>query len=249
MKRNMKRGVYEAIENGEFEKVKQAFTLTPPIFNGVNDTMVEIACTHGHLEMAQWLFSQISPASIGKYLPKIFYTTGIRGHQAMVQWLLEVEPSLVTQLDDVFSSVCSKNHEMATWIYSNYPTVNVSANNEHAFRIACWYGKLEIAQWLYSIRPTLDVSALKEEAFCSACHNGHLHVVQWLLEIKPSIHISADDNAVFYHACFTGYMDVLKWLLSTGHPMDLTPGDVKRGIELCQNSEMIQWLSTVYRDK
>jgi hypothetical protein len=92
----------------------------------------------------------------------------------------------------------------------------------------------------------LDVSALKEEAFCSACHNGHLHVVQWLLEIKPTIHISADDNAVFYHACFTGHMDVLKWLLSTGHPMELTPDDVKRGIELCQNSEMIQWLSTTY---
>ena len=33
------------------------------------------------------------------------------------------------------------------------PTINVSANNEFAFRRSCHYGQLEVAQWLRSLDP------------------------------------------------------------------------------------------------
>ena len=90
--------------------------------------------------------------------------------------------------------------------------IDISADNEHAFRYACYNGHLELVQWLYQIKPTIDISADNEHAFRGACENGHLNVAQWLYKIKPTIHISARDEYAFRIACEYGHLELAQWL-------------------------------------
>ena len=92
----------------------------------------------------------------------------------------------------LFKYMCKNGHlEDAQHILEVYPTIDISDNNEYAFRIACCCDHLQIAQWLYEMKPTLDISADDESAFQFACQNGHLEVAQWLYQVKPTINISA----------------------------------------------------------
>ena len=74
-------------------------------------------------------------------------------------------------------------------ILKNHPDINISTNNEYAFRTACENGHLQVAQWLYQSKPTLDISAYKEEAFRFACAYGHLQVAQWIQSLNPNKYV------------------------------------------------------------
>ena len=70
--------------------------------------------------------------------------------------------------------------------YEEYkPHINISTENEEAFRLACENGNLEVAKWLYQIKPTIDVSAKNDYAFCYTCENGNLNVAKWLQTLMP----------------------------------------------------------------
>ena len=75
------------------------------------------------------------------------------------------------------------------------PTINISDQNESAFRVACLNGHLKLAQWLFKVKPDIDISAENEFAFRWACANGHLQVCQWLQSLKPYLYvINYDEN-------------------------------------------------------
>ena len=55
-------------------------------------------------------------------------------------------------------------------LYNLYPNnINISANEEKAFRLACKYGHLDIAKWLLEVKPDINISANVEKAFRHAC--------------------------------------------------------------------------------
>jgi ankyrin repeat protein len=84
---------------------------------------------------------------------------------------------------------------MAQWLLQICPTINISANNEQAFRYACIEGYLEVAKWLLQVCPNIHISAYNEEAFRWACVNGHLEVAKWLHQMKPYLYvIEYDEN-------------------------------------------------------
>lgn len=94
------------------------------------------------------------------------------------------------------------------------PTINISYENDYAFRFACVEGHLGVAQWLLSIKPDINISANNEHAFKYTCFKGHLEVAQWLLSIKPDIDISVDNDVVFRFVCQTGDLVIAQWLQS-----------------------------------
>ena len=70
---------------------------------------------------------------------------------------------------------CGRLQEAQLFLLEN-PSLDVSSNDERAFRTACYYGNLakgqqktqsvfciEVAQWLLSIKPTIDVSFNNDE--------------------------------------------------------------------------------------
>jgi hypothetical protein len=57
-----------------------------------------------------------------------------------------------------FREACVFGHlEVAKWLLSVKPDINISANNEEPFRLACFARKLEVAKWLQSLKYYLYV--------------------------------------------------------------------------------------------
>ena len=82
--------------------------------------------------------------------------------------------------------------EVAQWMLSLKPDIDISSHNECAFRSACEKGHLEVAKWLLSLKPDIDISANEEYAFKFACKNGHLEVAKWLCTLNETYYIEID---------------------------------------------------------
>jgi len=65
------------------------------------------------------------------------------------------------------------------------PDIDISAENDYAFRWACYNGHLEVAQWLLIKKQDINISFDNHFAFRNACINGHLEVVKWLQSLSP----------------------------------------------------------------
>ena len=53
-----------------------------------------------------------------------------------------------------FQNACKNgNLEEAKILLQNNPNINISADNEWAFKLACEKGHLEVAQWLQTLNP------------------------------------------------------------------------------------------------
>ena len=104
--------------------------------------------------------------------------------------------------------------KVTKWLLSVKPDINISANNDHAFRYSCLKGHLEVAKWLLSVKPDINISAKDEWAFRYSCSYGHLEVAKWLLSVKPDINISAKDDEAFCCACIYKKSKLIEWLQS-----------------------------------
>ena len=111
-----------------------------------------------------------------------------------------------------FIHACEKGDlELAQQLFYNN-NINISTNNEEAFRYACYHGHLQVAQGLLYVKPNINISADNEQTFRDVCYFGHLQVAQWLLSVKPDINISAKDDYAFHWACYYGHLQVAQWL-------------------------------------
>jgi len=90
--------------------------------------------------------------------------------------------------NEQFIRAC-KNGDLDTIreIYMWNPNIDISAEDEEAFRCACENEHLEVVRQLYEWKPTIDISAHDEWAFRKACYNGHLKIVRQLYDWKPTI--------------------------------------------------------------
>ena len=98
-------------------------------------------------------------------------------------------------------------------------SIDISMEDELAFRYSCEKGNLELAKWLLEMKPNIDISALSDYSFRLACCNGHLHIAKWLLQIKPMITI---ENLIFYSTCENGYLEIAKWLFQINPKINIS---------------------------
>ena len=75
-------------------------------------------------------------------------------------------------------------------ILKDNPTLNIHAEYDYAFRLACQSGYLDIARWLIDLSKDtetfggpIDIHACSDDAFLSAYYYyyGHLHIARWLI--------------------------------------------------------------------
>ena len=125
--------------------------------------------------------------------------------------------------------------------------IDISAENEFAFRYACYNGHLDLAQWLYKIKPTIDISVQNDLAFCWTCNEGHLDLAQWLYKIKPTIDISAKDEYAFRGACINGHLELAQWLYQIKPTIHISAEDEEAFRLACENGHLalIKWLQTL----
>ena len=66
-------------------------------------------------------------------------------------------------MENNFIDLCkSRKLKEAKRCYLNNPTIDISVDNEYAFRSACYYGQLKVAKWLLQIKPDINIFAYGE---------------------------------------------------------------------------------------
>ena len=129
----------------------------------------------------------------------------------------------------------------------NKGKIDISMEDELAFRYSCEKGNLELAKWLLKIKPNINISACGEYAFRWACAEGYLKIAKWLLKIKPNINISEYCEYAFIFACKNGKLDVIKWLLEIKPDINISINNEAAFAWSCINGhlEIVKLLFTI----
>ena len=208
------------------------------LFNPLNDgnKLLYYFCKHGLLNEIQILVNIVRDEIIIN--SNVFTHACLNNHLEVAKFLFHVNPSVVKLLSGgyyLFRELCTAGKlEMAKWLLSVCPTINISDNEEVIFLNACESGKLELAKWLLSVCPTINISIRDEFAFRYACVYNHLHVAKWLLSVKPTIDVTALNDFAF---CFTA-LEIATWLAS------IKPWKYKVEIQTCNSSITNSTLNT-----
>ncbi len=113
-----------------------------------------------------------------------------------------------------FGSACKIGRkDMAEFLLHVFPEpyINISADNEYAFRIACSSGNFELVTWLHSKKPDINVSANNDDAFVWASVNNNLDIVRWLGD-NFDINISVENDRAFRWACKFGNLEMVQYI-------------------------------------
>ena len=114
--------------------------------------------------------------------------------------------------------------------------INIHANNEEGFILACTNGHIDVVRYLVELYQNININADDNESFIldceieyeAACEMGHLDVVRYFVEF---INIDLDDG--FKLACSYGHMDIARYLVefhqsikyrNTNRALQLMPG-------------------------
>ncbi len=92
---------------------------------------------------------------------------------------------MITKKSKFINLCCNGNLAACKAFYELNTDINISAENECAFRWACSNGYLVIAKWLLKIKSDINISAENEYAFRWACYKGHFNVVRFLKHYVP----------------------------------------------------------------
>ena len=74
---------------------------------------------------------------------------------------------------------------MVKWLFEKFPNIDISNENECAFKKACEKGHVKVAKWLLETKPDIIISIDDHNPFRTACTNGRTLVAKWLEQLKP----------------------------------------------------------------
>ena len=151
--------------------------------------------------------------------------------------------------NDFFQLMIEFNYKDCAQYLLNEHSIEISANNEEAFKLACASGNVNMVKMLLHHNIHIDISNNEEEAMKRACKYGNLLVVKFLHKIKPSIDLSIHQDEMFYSSCINGKINIVKWLYhhrgNNIHPDAI----LKHGlIGACKNGhlEVAKWLYNTF---
>lgn len=215
------------------------------------------ACQNGHLTVAQYLM-RVSHGTINIHANDdlIFSRTAVymckSNDTCVLDWLLSMSHQHVFASSNVdvdhrgtlFEHCCrTGNLEMAKYVFELRHRkeftliIDIHANKEEAFFLACKYGKgitdcgvstrccrnnqLDVVKWLLEISQLLgkpiDIRAMNDLAFRISCKYGHLELAKYLFDLSCNnnnrINIHAENEYAFLESYRRGHREVAHWLL------------------------------------
>jgi len=125
-----------------------------------------------------------------------------------------------------FTNACEKGRlDRVVELVNN--GVNIHANNEYGFQLACYNGHLEVIKYLMEQEDKPNIHAYNETGFRWACENGRLEVVKYLMEQddKPNIHAGNEEG--FQSACYNGHLEAVRYLVTICDEYEIVMNDGK----------------------
>ncbi len=139
--------------------------------------------------------------------------------------------------ESLFINSCQTNNILISqYLIKKYPNINIHADNDHAFKLSCANGHLNMARWLLwqsqqNGFTLVNIHAENDFAFRWSCRNGHLMVAQWLLwqSQQPGftlVDIHYYHDSAFRWSCGNGHLLVTQWLLWQSQQQGFTLVDI-----------------------
>ena len=186
-------------ESGNVNEVKHIYNLYKnkiDLHHG-NEYIFKYCCTHGFLDIAQFLFDTDNTINIRSEDDYAFRWSCINGYLDVAKWLIEIGNKMKTP-------------------------INIHASDESAFVYSCMFGNFEIIKWLYDLsiilNSPINIHALNESAFIDTCRKGHYVIMEWLYDLGIStnspIDIRALDDYAFIYACKHQFINIARFLAS-----------------------------------
>ena len=137
-----------------------------------------------------------------------------------------------------FMILCSKgNLQKAMKMYNLNKNIDISYENNYAFRWSCRNGHLNVANWLSKM--VILTQYQIDMSFAWSCEMGEYDIMLWLYETY-SVNINGLDNYGFSWSCINGHLNVVKWLI-TKHKFIVDDFTMKFTLML-DNDEMKSWI-------
>ena len=89
---------------------------------------------------------------------------------------------------------------------------DMRANNNTAFRYACFYGHFVIVELLSRFLTVNDMRAENNYAFRWVCYNGHFKIVKFLSRFLTVDDMRANNNEAFQKAYIHGHIAIVEFL-------------------------------------
>ena len=116
---------------------------------------------------------------------------------------------------------CYEGHlKIAIQLLEIKPDIDISIENDYAFRMACQEGHIKVAKWLFKINSYINISIENDYAFRMSCIRGNIKIIKWIYKLNPFIYM--DEEYYFNNACKEGYTELAEWLLEVKPNIDIT---------------------------
>ena len=112
----------------------------------------------------------------------------------------------------LFLKSCKKGAlSIAKELLKSNPNIDIHAEDEKAFRYACYEDNLEVAQWIWQLDQNINTDV--QQLFTDLCYyKEHLRIAQWLLQVGKNINIHDEKEEPFRLACQNGSLETAQWL-------------------------------------
>lgn len=123
-----------------------------------------------HNIMSDFYNYQPAPNEIGLFILDIMKWARARIH----------EYTHFKEEEFILQWACEKGHiQIAKWLLSENPEIDISVGNDYAFRASCENGRLDVAEWLCSLKP---------DRYHLETQTTDRHIVNWGIKPNPMTH-------------------------------------------------------------
>lgn len=205
----------------QFEVLKWLYSINPRF---VTEKAFIASIESRDLNVVQWVYDKVPQIDLsGPDGIVAFEIAFAQPNLNVFRWLMDIGKGKVViratdEMQYSFACVCGKgNLELAREMLDLDIGVDITANNNNAFRQACANDQMEVAKWLTKsgrIIGHVDCDYL----FREACMHGHLTIATWLYNtvyVAQPINIHSFNEFAFRYACQNGHLHVVKWLRKT----------------------------------
>lgn len=212
------------------------------------------ALTHGHLELAKWIFRETpGELQLGTEIPIATTKVVKNGYVQCLKWLLKQFP------DDIDVAECA-NHttachaaknghlDMLRWmVEESGMIIDVCDDNNNS--IAGWAaheGQLHILKWLVTAQ-AIDLwgGSYMQTPLETAARIGQLHIVRWILDCSKQEIDKKRMKLAVCEAIRRGHVKIVKYMLTRPeHGIDLSTGCGYAISQVASDNhlEVLKWL-------
>lgn len=187
----------KAVKNFDTNIAKLLYSIKPSLINDIKlDELFTYCCKKdNNKEHLEWLYS-LDNTLINKInINDIINNNCIHGNYEIVKWLYLLKSDIIIDIN-TFQICCMNNfHQLAIWIYSIQPNIDITSNNHLAFRTVCDNEYTLLAEWFITIYPGYSI-------YYDIDDEGIDYIIKRSLPIDTSkkiIHNEGDLCPICYH--------------------------------------------------